>query len=299
MDMLLLCPIPAKQVAGAGVPGSSQKARQCPRSTLLTPDTSTAARWGGVAEGYSITHPSQTKLPSHPSQGPQSHQPMSPGLAAKGCHDARSVLSLQLSRSYQKATVGDQSSAPGTAVLRGEKTLGRAQRGPARKHIAPLCCCSCSKTVFGNEHHKEFSYGSSSTFVPRGTSPGFTRCAQYLAAYLLVVSRRKASARSPLPFTPILLHDATAFWGQRFPASSFARAGFQAAGCCPAWRCQRSASHRGCQLALFPCVNGCSALLTSGPEWRAVCLKKKTTPKLELVSWLLCLQEFRRSERWK
>ena len=60
------CSVLGKWVPGAGVPGSSQEACQCPPTTLLSPATSTAAGGVGRELQQHPPRPSQIHLPSHP-----------------------------------------------------------------------------------------------------------------------------------------------------------------------------------------------------------------------------------------
>lgn len=154
--------VPGKWLPGAGVPGSSQNCHQRPHSAiicylLLSPATSTAAGGVGRELQQHPPHPIQTHLLSHTNKGPQSHQPTSPGLPPRAVTMQRPCYLCSSATLLGSPWQGIKALPRGRWLCREEKTPGRGQRGPARKHIPPLCCCTYSIRVFGNERpHRIF-----------------------------------------------------------------------------------------------------------------------------------------------
>ena len=96
--------------------------------------------------------------------------------------------------------------------------------------------------------------------------------------------------RSPLPFTYVLLHDTAAFWDKHFLCQSWV----QGSKLLPCFEVPALSIAPGDVSWLAPSLWVCERMLCSSDFWPGVeyCVfKKKNTPKLELVSRLLCLQE--------
>lgn len=157
------CSVPGKQVPGAGVPGSSQKAYQHPCSALLSPATSAAAGGVGRELQQHPPHPSQTHLPPHPSKRPQSHQPTSPGLPPRAVMMQQPCYHCSSATLLRSPWQGIKALPPGRWLWRERKCQGEHREGLQGSTLHLCAAVAAAKHYLGVSVHTEFSYYGSLT----------------------------------------------------------------------------------------------------------------------------------------